>query len=348
MNAAVIESPAIRWFGSHLELLDQRHLPHRSEWLTLNSAEGTATAIRDMVVRGAPAIGISAAYGVVLAAAALREKASAETLMPAFEVLAASRPTAVNLFWALQRMRTVALLHNGIDLVDRLRAEAETIHDQDRHMNLQLAGLGVPLIPAGGHIYTHCNTGALATGGHGTALGIIRSAWQAGRIQGVYVGETRPWMQGARLTSWELMQDNIPATLVVDSSAAHLMSQGKIAAVVVGADRITANGDTINKIGTYALAVLARHHQVPFIVAAPHSTIDPALDSGAAVEIEERSADEIRHIQGTLLAPADMPAFNPAFDVTPASLITAIVTEHGVIERPDAARMAAHLRKVSA
>ena len=215
-------------------------------------------------------------------------------------------------------------------------------------MNLRLAEFGAPLIPADSEVYTHCNTGALATGGHGTALGIIRSAWQQGRIRGVYAGETRPWMQGARLTSWELMQDRIPVTLVVDSAAGHLMQQGKIGAVIVGADRITANGDTANKIGTYNLAVLARHHGIPFIVAAPFSTLDPQLASGADIAIEQRHADEVRQVQGQPLAPADVAVFNPAFDVTPAQLISAIVTEHGVIDAPDADKMAAHFQLAKA
>ncbi|MCK5874383.1 MAG: S-methyl-5-thioribose-1-phosphate isomerase [Alcanivoracaceae bacterium] len=338
----LIESPAIRWHGDHLELLDQRALPLATRWLRLDNANDSADAIRDMVVRGAPAIGITAAYAVVLAARALGVKASRETLQPAFAVLAASRPTAVNLFWALQRMQALCDI-DGIELVDRLAAEAIQIHEDDRAMNHRLAAFGVPLLGEGKRVYTHCNTGALATGGHGTALGIIRTAWAAGRITGVVAGETRPWMQGARLTSWELLQENIPVTLVVDSAAGHVFKGGDIGAVIVGADRITANGDTANKIGTYNLAVLAKHHGIPFIVAAPLSTIDPALANGDAIEIEQRSAAEVRNIQGVPVAPENVPVFNPAFDVTPAQLISAIVTEHGVIERPDTDKMAAHL-----
>lgn len=338
----MIDSPAIRWHGDRLELLDQRALPLETRWLTLDNATDTAHAIRDMVVRGAPAIGITAAYGVVLAARALGLNASAETLRPAFAVLAASRPTAVNLFWALQRMQALCDI-DGAELINRLALEATQIHEDDRAMNHRLAAYGVPLLGEGKRVYTHCNTGALATGGHGTALGIIRSAWAAGRITGVVAGETRPWMQGARLTSWELLQENIPVTLVVDSAAGHVFKGGDIGAVIVGADRITANGDTANKIGTYNLAVLAKHHGIPFIVAAPLSTIDPALASGDAIEIEQRSAAEVRSIQGVPVAPDSVPVFNPAFDVTPAELISAIVTEHGVIERPDTDKMAAHL-----
>jgi methylthioribose-1-phosphate isomerase len=338
----MIESPAIRWHGDRLELLDQRTLPLEPRWLTLDNATDTAHAIRDMVVRGAPAIGITAAYGVVLAARALGSNASSETLLPAFAALAASRPTAVNLFWALQRMQALCNIA-GDELIARLAAEAIQIHEDDRAMNHRLAAFGVPLLTEGKRVYTHCNTGALATGGHGTALGIIRSAWAAGRITGVVAGETRPWMQGARLTSWELLQENIPVTLVVDSAAGHVFKNGDIGAVIVGADRITANGDTANKIGTYNLAVLAKHHGIPFIVAAPLSTIDPQLATGDAIEIEQRSAAEVRSIQGMPVAPENVPVFNPAFDVTPAELISAIVTEHGVIERPDTDKMAAHL-----
>jgi methylthioribose-1-phosphate isomerase len=339
---SLIESPAIRWHGDRLELLDQRTLPLETRWISLDNAEDTAHAIRDMVVRGAPAIGITAAYGVVLAARQLGAHANADSLAPAFAVLAASRPTAVNLFWALERMQRLCDI-DGEALVARLATEAVQIHEDDRAMNHRLAAFGVPLLPADKRVYTHCNTGALATGGHGTALGIIRSAWAAQRITGVVAGETRPWMQGARLTSWELLQDGIPVTLVVDSAAGHVFKGGDIGAVVVGADRITANGDTANKIGTYNLAVLAKYHGIPFIVAAPLSTIDPQLASGDAIEIEERSAAEVRGIQGLPVAPDEVPVFNPAFDVTPAELISAIVTEHGVIERPDTDKMAAHL-----
>jgi methylthioribose-1-phosphate isomerase len=339
---AIIESPAIRWHGDRLELLDQRVLPLESRWLSYDNAADTAHAIRDMVVRGAPAIGITAAYGVALAARALGANASLTNLQPAFDVLAASRPTAVNLFWALQRMQAACQLQGDL-LIERLSAEAVQIHQDDRDMNHRLAEFGMALLPADKRVYTHCNTGALATGGHGTALGIIRSAWAARRITGVVAGETRPWMQGSRLTSWELLQDNIPVTLVVDSAAGHVFKGGDIGAVIVGADRITANGDTANKIGTYNLAVLARYHNIPFIVAAPLSTIDPALADGTAIEIEQRSASEVRNIQGLPIAPEQVPVFNPAFDVTPAELISAIVTEHGVIERPDTDKMAAHL-----
>nr|WP_245932496.1 S-methyl-5-thioribose-1-phosphate isomerase [Isoalcanivorax indicus] len=339
-----MRSPALHWQGDALALLDQRLLPAETHWHRYDDADGVAQAIRDMVVRGAPAIGIAAAYGIVLAARQLGDNADPDRLRPAFATLAASRPTAVNLFWALDRMREAAATLQGQALIQALDDTACRIHQDDLAMNQRLAAFGVGLLPEGGVIYTHCNTGALATGGHGTALGVIRSAWAAGRIRGVIAGETRPWLQGSRLTSWELMQDRIPVTLVVDSAAGHLMQRGQVQAVIVGADRITANGDTANKIGTYALAVLARHHGLPFIVAAPCSTIDPARADGHSIEIEERDGAEVRRIREQQLAPHDVEVANPAFDVTPAALITAIVTEHGVIPAPDTDKMAAHLR----
>lgn len=341
-----MELTALRWRDDRLELLDQRLLPAETRWLTLRTADEVAAAIRDMAVRGAPAIGISAAYGVVLAARGLGGAASADQLASAVSVLAASRPTAVNLFWALERMQRTMTGLNGAALIDALTREALHIHDDDRAMNHRLADFGVSLLPENSRIYTHCNTGALATGGHGTALGVLRSAWAAGRIRGVIAGETRPWMQGSRLTSWELMQDGVPVTLVADSSAGHLMQRGEVQAVIVGADRITANGDTANKIGTYSLAVLARHHGIPFYVAAPLSTIDPALPNGDSIVIEERDGNEVRCIQGKQVAPAEVPVFNPAFDVTPGALITAIITEHGVIHQPGTDSMAAYLATV--
>ncbi len=338
-----IDSPAIRWLDDQLQLLDQRGLPTTVRWIEIRNASDAATAIRDMAVRGAPAIGISAAYGMALEARSLGADASLERLAPAFGSLAASRPTAVNLSWALQRLRHCAEGLQGDALNQRLAHEAEAIHREDLAANLRLGKFGAALLPDGATVYTHCNTGALATGGHGTALGIIRSAWRAKRLRGVYAGETRPWLQGARLTSWELMQESIPVTLVADSAAGLLMASGKVDAVVVGADRIAANGDTANKIGTYGLAVLAHHHGLPLIVAAPSSTFDLSTRDGSGIVIEERAADEIRNLAGQPIAPAEVPVFNPAFDVTPAGLISAIVTESGVIQRPDAAAIARHL-----
>ena len=343
--APLLESPAIRWFGDRLQLLDQRHLPFASEWLELHDADDTADAIRDMVVRGAPAIGISAAYGIALAARQLGERATGDSLAPAFAVLAASRPTAVNLFWALERLRACAETLQGKALVEALAREARQIHEDDLAMNLAMGEHGAGILPARACVYTHCNTGALATGGHGTALGIIRTAHQQGKLQQVYAGETRPWLQGSRLTAWELMNDGIPVTLVVDSAAAHLMATGAVNVVIVGADRITANGDTANKIGTLSLAILARHHGIPFIVAAPSSTVDLALPDGKHIQIEERDPSEVRAVQGHPVAPPDIQVRNPAFDVTPASLISSIVTERGVVQSPDTAAMARHMEQ---
>ena len=340
----VINSAAIRWHGDFLELLDQRALPMETQWLPVHNSQDAAEAIRDMVVRGAPAIGITAAYGLALEAAIQGESASLETLGDAIATLAASRPTAVNLFWALERLQSTGRSLEGTMLADAFRQDAEAIHREDIAANHALGEFGAALLPDGATIYTHCNTGALATGGHGTALGIIRTAWEQNRLQGVFAGETRPWLQGSRLTSWELSNDGIPVTLVADSTAGQLMAQGKIQAVIVGADRITANGDTANKIGTYNLAVLAKHHGIPFIVAAPVSTLDAALPNGSHIIIEERDGNEVRQIQGKIVAPSGVSVYNPAFDVTPGELISAIVTERGVIHSPTTDKVLAHLR----
>lgn len=341
----VINSAAIRWHGDFLELLDQRLLPTEIVWLPVRNSQDAATAIRDMVVRGAPAIGITAAYGLALEAARMEQRASMSALTGAIETLAASRPTAVNLFWALDRLQATGGSLEGAELVQALTQDAEAIHQEDIAANHALGDFGASLLPHDATVYTHCNTGALATGGHGTALGIIRSAWQKQQLRGVYAGETRPWLQGSRLTSWELANDGIPVTLVADSTAGQLMAQGKVQAVIVGADRITANGDTANKIGTYNLAVLAKHHGIPFIVAAPVSTLDPALPDGSHIVIEERDGSEVRQIQGKVVAPSEVAVYNPAFDVTPGELITAIVTERGVIEAPTTEKVLAHLRQ---
>jgi len=308
-----------------LQVLDQRLLPGEEHYLECRSAAEVAAAIHGMAVRGAPAIGIAAAYGVALDALAGRNYDAAEA------VLAQSRPTAVNLRWALERLR--GLRADGANAA-ALLAEALRIHDEDLAQNLRMAEYGAALIAPGSRVLTHCNTGALATGGHGTALGVIRTAWAQGRIEGVYNTETRPWLQGARLTAWELRREGIPAKLLADGAAAHLMSRERIDWVIVGADRIAANGDTANKIGTYSLAVLAAHHRVPFYIAAPFSTIDPALASGAEIPIEERDASEVRRVGAQPTAPAESPVFNPAFDVTPAGLIAAIITERGVFRPP--------------
>ena len=330
--AAYDQVRAVRWTGTALELLDQRKLPHVETWLTYDTADGVADAIKALVVRGAPAIGIAAAYGVVLAA-----RAGAD-LDQAFAVLRASRPTAVNLFWALDRMQRARAA--GAD-ADALDAQARAIEQEDLLANRAMGALGAALFKTGDGVLTHCNTGSLATAGFGTALGVIRAGVAEGKVGRVFAGETRPWLQGSRLTVWELLKDRIPATLIADSAAAHLMSTGTVQWVVVGADRIAANGDTANKIGTYQLAISALHHGVKFMVVAPSSTVDMATASGRDIHIELRDAKELLEHAGTRVTAEGIEAWNPVFDVTPATLIDAIVTEKGVIERPDRERMAA-------
>ncbi|MGH8444450.1 MAG: S-methyl-5-thioribose-1-phosphate isomerase [Solimonas sp.] len=326
----------IIWAGDHLRLLDQRVLPNELRYLRCETEGDVAEAIHGMAVRGAPAIGIAAAYGLVLAL-----RADRDGLERAFQVLADSRPTAVNLRWALERMRSLWLASPDLAA---LEAEAVRIHDEDLAQNLKMGEFGAALIESGSQVITHCNTGALATGGHGTALGVIRTAYARNRISRVYNTETRPWLQGARLTAWELQQEGIPAKLVADGAAAHLMSREKIAWVIVGADRIAENGDTANKIGSYALAVAARRHGVKFMVVAPSGTFDLRCRSGADIPIEERTAAELTEFRGVQVAPAGYDAFNPVFDVTPAELIDAIVCEHGVIENPTRERVRAVLK----
>jgi methylthioribose-1-phosphate isomerase len=336
---------AIDWRDGALFLLDQRLLPAAETWLRHGTAAEVAEAIRSMVVRGAPAIGIAAAYGVVLSVMHRLPAGGDWQAAVAADItlLANSRPTAVNLFWALNRMRDrLGRLRAGDSPVAVLEAEAVSIHQSDREANLTMAQLGVDLIRKHqGNVQallTHCNTGALATGGFGTALGVIRAAWLEGMVERVYADETRPWLQGSRLTAWELANEGIPVTLNADSAAAHIMKTKGITWVIVGADRITANGDVANKIGTYQLAVNAMHHGVRFMVVAPSSTIDMSLNSGDDIPIEERAGSELLEVGGTRIG-AEVEAFNPVFDVTPADLIDAIVTEKGVVERPDAAKM---------
>ena len=333
----------IRWTGSALELLDQRKLPFVVEYLSCTTSDEVAAAIHDLAVRGAPAIGIAAAWGVVLAAREVMAATPAEAadkLEPALQRLNAARPTAVNLAWALARMRA-ALKTAGSDWRGVLELEALAIAEEDLAANRHMGELGAALIGEGSGVLTHCNTGSLATAGFGTALGVIRAGVAQGRIGKVYAGETRPWQQGARLTAWELLQDGIPATLIADSAASHLMKTGAVQWVIVGADRICANGDTANKIGTYQLAIAARHHGAKFMVVAPSSTVDMATPNGDAIHIEERDPGELLGIAGTRTVAEGVPAWNPVFDVTPAGLIDAIVTEKGVIEQPDEARMRA-------
>jgi methylthioribose-1-phosphate isomerase len=298
-----------------------------------------------MVVRGAPAIGCAAAYGVALEALRIRHRTAAEfnqELAVAFNVLEASRPTAVNLFWALTRMRRTWDKYRDtthVACANQLLAEAHAIFNEDIAANRLMGRNGAALIRDGAAILTHCNAGALATAGHGTALGVIRSAVESGKTVSVFADETRPFLQGARLTAWELMQDGIPVTLIADNAAGHLMSRGEIDVVIVGADRVAGNGDVANKIGTYQVAVLARRHNIPFYVAAPLSTIDAAIASGADIPIEERGANEVRGYGESHWAPANVSVRNPVFDVTPAELVTALITERGVVTAPDAAKL---------
>jgi methylthioribose-1-phosphate isomerase len=325
MNALVRESAVepIRWKGDRLELLDQRLLPEKTVYVTCRTAVEVAQAIRDMVVRGAPAIGCAAAFGVVL------DKGSND----AFDILAKSRPTAVNLFWALERMRKAK----------DLKAEAEAIYAEDVAANREIGRLGAELIRERARVMTHCNAGALATAGYGTALGVIRSSKHKNIT--VIANETRPYLQGARLTAYELVQEGIPCTLITDSMAGHLMSKGEVDVVVVGADRIAANGDVANKIGTYTLAVLAKRHGIPFYVAAPLSTFDPKIPDGSHIPIEERPAAEVTGYGQTRWAPQGVAVRNPAFDVTPAELITGIISEKGIASPPNRQTIAALLNR---
>lgn len=332
----------IVWEGGHLRLLDQRLLPGRVEYLDCDLATQVAAAITQMVVRGAPAIGITAAYGVVLAARAAWRRGPEhwrDLIEPDLDTLANSRPTAVNLRWALQRMRSLFNRLEG-DPETALLRQATVIHEEDIAANRRMGALGAKLIADTREVLTHCNTGSLATGGYGTALGVIRSAWQAGTLERVYADETRPWLQGARLTAWELRQDRIPVTLIADSAANYLISQGRVGWVIVGADRIAANGDVANKIGTYSLAVSARHHGARMMVVAPTSTFDLDTGSGRDIPIEDRGPGEIVQFGGARVAPEGIDTWNPVFDVTPADLIDVIVTERGVIHGPDKEKIA--------
>ncbi|MFW5824828.1 MAG: S-methyl-5-thioribose-1-phosphate isomerase [Marinobacter sp.] len=337
-HGASPDTVAIRWQGHALQLLDQRRLPSEEHWLTIEGASGVAQAIRDMAVRGAPAIGISAAYGVALAARGADRHDWHAEVGRALKELAESRPTAVNLFWALDRMSAVlGRCQSREDAIARLAEEAVAIHKEDLAANMAMADLAVAAMgldkPCS--VLTHCNTGALATGGYGTALGVVRRLHEEKLLRHVYADETRPWLQGARLTAWELTRDGIPVTLNADGAAGAIMARGDVRWVIVGADRITANGDVANKIGTYSLAVLARHHKVKFMVVAPSSTVDMSLESGRDIPIEERDGMEIRRMGGLAIAPDKAKVFNPVFDVTPASLIDMIVTEQGVVHTPE-------------
>jgi methylthioribose-1-phosphate isomerase len=341
---------ALRWREGALELLDQRALPEQQVTIRYETAADVADAIRAMVVRGAPAIGCAAAYGIALEAQRFARASRADfdrRLAEAFAVLERSRPTAVNLFWALDRMRAGLRAHTAASSEEAAAALLACAHDlraEDIRLNRAMGAHGAELLAGSASVLTHCNAGALATAGHGTALGVLRSAVEAGKRIEVYADETRPFLQGARLTAWELQQDGIPVTLIADSAAAFLMSRGKIDAVIVGADRVAANGDVANKIGTYGLAVLARRHGIPFYVACPLSTIDMTIESGADIPIEERSAEEVLGYRGTRWAPEGVAVVNPVFDVTPAELVTALITEKGVTREPEAAKIAALMR----
>jgi methylthioribose-1-phosphate isomerase len=339
----------MRWCNGHLEMIDQRVLPAQFHYLRYDSASEVARGIREMVVRGAPAIGCAAAYGVALEA--LRTRAAPKAQFDAqmergFDLLAASRPTAVNLFWALQRMRIrwrEVAAQPVIAQAQSLLNEAHEIFAEDIRVNRAMGAHGAALLADGARVLTHCNAGALATAGHGTALGVIRSAVEAGKRISVIADETRPFLQGARLTAWEMVQEKIPVTLITDNMAGFLMSRGEIDAVIVGTDRVAANGDVANKIGTYMVAVLAQRHQIPFYVACPISTIDMSIADGASIPIEERAREEVTGFRDCQWAAAGVMVRNPAFDVTPAELVTALITERGVVERPSRALLSALL-----
>lgn len=339
MNDLKIET--LRWVGDHLEMIDQRVLPAEFKYISAFSAEEMTNCIRNMVVRGAPAIGVAAAYGVALEALKLKDLPSEQfhqEMAIGFDQLRKSRPTAVNLFWALTRMkqRLNSIAEKPSEsIAHELLALAKEIHEDDIRINRAMGAYGAELLKDGDRVLTHCNAGALATAGHGTALGVIRSAVELGKKISVIADETRPFLQGARLTAWEMVQEQIPITLIADNMAGHMMATGEVDAVIVGADRVAANGDVANKVGTYMVAVLARHHNIPFYVACPLSTIDLGACSGKEIEIEERQAQEIRGFGDYQWAAQGVKIRNPAFDVTPAKLVTALITENGVLRHLD-------------
>jgi methylthioribose-1-phosphate isomerase len=324
----------IQWTESGVVMIDQTRLPREERYVTCTTYEQVADAIRTMIIRGAPAIGVAAAMGIALG---MQQAESPAVFDLICETLAGTRPTAVNLFWAIERMRRVYFATAGQSLEEireRLIAEAIEIRREDIAINECIGRNGAPLIPDGKTVLTHCNAGALATAGYGTALGVIRAAVASGKKLDVFADETRPFLQGARLTAWELQHDQIPTTLITDNMAGYFLHSGRIGCVIVGADRIAANGDVANKIGTYSLAVLAKENGVPFYVAAPISTLDLTLASGDAIPIEQRAAREVTHVHGVPVAPEHTPVANPAFDVTPNRYVTAIITERGVAGVP--------------
>jgi methylthioribose-1-phosphate isomerase len=329
----------LRWNKDHFEMIDQRILPADFKYISYSTAADVADGIRNMVVRGAPAIGCAAAYGVALAALKLQDvndDAFAKGMREAFEVLAESRPTAVNLFWAIDRMKSVMNNAQGSvkEIANILLEEAHDIKREDIEINRAMGKNGAELLNDGARVLTHCNAGALATAGHGTALGVFRSAVEAGKKIYVIADETRPFLQGARLTAWEMVQENIPVTLITDNMSGHLMSHGEIDAIVVGTDRVAGNGDVANKIGTYMVAVLANRHNIPFYVACPLSTIDRSIASGKDIPIEERPIEEVTGYRDCQWAAQGVEVRNPAFDVTPAELVTGLITEKGVVLNP--------------
>ncbi|MCE9551494.1 MAG: S-methyl-5-thioribose-1-phosphate isomerase [Betaproteobacteria bacterium] len=337
----------LRWSDGVLEMIDQRILPATFMYLQYDSAASVAEGIRSMVVRGAPAIGVAAAYGVALEALrllAVTDESFQRGMNEGFDTLAKCRPTAVNLFWALARMKQVwqtVASESNMQVAMRLLAEAHEIFAEDIRINRALGSHGAELLRDGARVLTHCNAGALATAGHGTALGVIRSAVEAGKKISVIADETRPFLQGARLTAWEMVQEKIPVTLITDNMAGFMMSRGEVDAVVVGTDRVAANGDVANKIGTYMVAVLAQRHHIPFYVACPLSTIDMSIASGVDIPIEERHADEVKGFRDFHWAAQGVQIRNPSFDITPAELVTALITEKGVIHQPDARKLRA-------
>jgi methylthioribose-1-phosphate isomerase len=327
----------IQWTPAGVVMIDQRRLPLEETYVTCRSYQEVAAAIREMVIRGAPAIGVAAAMGVALGVAQADPRDLDSQFARICDTLAATRPTAVNLFWAIERMKRVYASCKHLPLAgirERLVAEARQVKCEDIAINQAMGRHGAPLVPDNKTVLTHCNAGALATAGYGTALGVIRAAVEAGKHIDVFADETRPFLQGARLTVWELQQDNIPATLITDNMAGHFLKSGRIGCVVVGADRIAANGDVANKIGTYGVAVLAKENNVPFYVAAPVSTLDLSLPSGDLIPIEQRAAAEVTHVFGHPVAPEGTRVENPAFDVTPNRYVTAIITERGVARAP--------------
>jgi len=327
----------LRWTDKGVEMIDQTRLPHVEEYVLCRDYQEVAAAIRDMIIRGAPAIGVAAAMGVALGALHASDGAFDSEFAGICSTLAATRPTAVNLFWGIERMRRLRESMAGEPLTAvraRLVAEAQIVHDEDIAINRRIGAHGAPLVPDGKTVLTHCNAGALATAGYGTALGVIRAAVKAGKKIDVFADETRPFLQGSRLTVWELQKDGIDTTLITDNMAGHFLRSGRIGCVVVGADRIAANGDVANKIGTYSVAVLAKENGVPFYVAAPISTLDLTLDTGDKIPIEERAASEVTAMFGHKVAPEGTKVKNPAFDVTPNRYVSAIITERGVARSP--------------